>query len=131
MQTRNKVLAVDDNLTNIAVMQEILSDDYDVRTAATGNEALQTAVEFQPDIMLLDIMLPDIDGYEVCRQIRANPVLEDTIIIMVSAKGMIEERYKGHEVGADDYITKPFKEDELMESVAFFLKQSANADSSS
>ena len=129
MKTQKKVLAVDDNPDNLEIMEKMLDQDYEVRTATTGEQALEIAKDFHPDIILLDIMLPGIDGYQVCRSLRADPDFRDTAIIMVSAKQMVSERYEGHEAGADDYITKPFIEEALLESVAFFLKKAVHTDS--
>lgn len=131
MQAKKKILAVDDNKLNIDIIKEALGDDYNLRTALTGEEALEIAVDFEPDIILLDVMMPGIDGYEVCRRLRANTAFDDTTIIMVTAKGELSERVKGHEVGTDDYITKPFKEDELRESVDFFLHRSVSSNNNS
>jgi len=126
---QNKILAVDDDPNNIAIMEEILNDHYDLRTATTGEEALKIAPDFQPDIVLLDVMMPGMDGYEVCRRLRKYATLSHTIIIMVTAKRVLSERVKGHEVGADDYITKPFEEYNLLESIAFFLQKGVNTNS--
>lgn len=131
MQQRKKILTVDDKSLNNEIVQEILSYDYDVKTATTGEEALKTALDFQPDLILLDIMMPDMDGYEVCRRLRANSTLSGTTIIMVSAKESIEDKVKGYEVGASDYISKPFTEEGLQESVSFFLRKGVVTDSSS
>ena len=121
MQAKKKMLAVDDDPNNTTIIEELFGDHYDLRTAATGEEALKTALDFQPDIILLDIMLPDIDGYEVCRLLRKHSSFSHTKIIMVSAKGTVEDRVKGYRVGANDYITKPFEEENILESVEFFL----------
>jgi len=121
MQAKKKMLAVDDDPNNTTIVEELFGDHYDLRTAATGKEALKTALDFQPDIILLDIMLPDMDGYEVCRLLREHSSLSYTTIIMVSAKGAIDDRVRGYKVGANDYITKPFEEENILETVAFFL----------
>jgi len=121
MQAKKKMLAVDDDPNNTIIVEELFGEHYNLRTAATGKEALKTALDFRPDIILLDIMLPDMDGYEVCRLLRGHSSLSHTKIIMVSAKGAIDDRVRGYEVGANDYITKPFEEENIMESVAFFL----------
>jgi DNA-binding response OmpR family regulator len=131
MQQIKKILTVDDESLNNEIVQEILSYDYDVKTATTGDEALKIAPDFQPNLILLDIMMPGMDGYEVCRRLRANSALRDTTIIMVSAKEAIEDKVKGYEVGASDYISKPFTEEGLRESVSFFLRKCAITDSSS
>ncbi len=94
MSHKHRILAVDDNPTNLAVLEDLLADDYDLRTAATGDEALQCAPAFRPDLILLDIMMPGIDGYETCRRLRAESDLRHTKIVMVSAKAMATERLK-------------------------------------
>ncbi|MFB0551861.1 MAG: response regulator transcription factor [Phycisphaerae bacterium] len=118
---KKKILAVDDNPNNTTIIKELFGERYDLRTAATGKKALKTALDFQPDIILLDIMLPDMDGYEVCRLLREHSSLSETKIIMVTAKGALEDKVTGYEVGANDYIAKPFEEKNILESVAFFL----------
>jgi two-component system, sensor histidine kinase and response regulator len=122
MQHKNKVLLVDDHPTNIAILEEVLSEKYHLKTAGSGEEVLELVEEFRPDVILLDIMMPGIDGYETCRRIRANPALKFIKIIMVSAKAMVAERLKGYESGADDYITKPFEEEELLAKVKVYLR---------
>jgi signal transduction histidine kinase len=122
MQPRSRILVVDDNPTNIKIAKVVLGETYHLATAVTGEEALQIAPEFRPDIILLDIMMPGIDGYEVCRQIRDNPALRHTKIIMVSAKAMVSERLEGYEAGADDYLTKPFEEEELLAKVRVYMR---------
>jgi len=121
MKAKKKLLAVDDNPDNIAIVEELFQEKYDLRTASRGDEALRIALSFQPDIILLDIMMPGMDGYEVCQRLREYPSLADTKIIMVTAKGALEDRVKGYEVGANDFITKPFAEENILESVDFFL----------
>jgi DNA-binding response OmpR family regulator len=117
MKPKKRVLAVDDSVANLEIIEEILDDQYDLKTAATGEEALEIAVEFQPDVVLLDIMMSGMNGYEVCQQIRANPALRHTRIIMVSAKAMTSERIEGYEAGANVYIAKPFDGDELLAKI--------------
>ena len=121
-----KVLSVDDNPDNNEIIQEMLCDDYDVQIAATGEEALKLAAEFKPALVLLDIMMPGIDGYETCRRLKADPSLSETIIIMVSAKELLDDKIEGYEAGAYDYITKPFTEDDLKNSIEFFLSKNVN-----
>jgi CheY-like chemotaxis protein len=117
MQAKKRVLAVDDNELNIEIIKELLDGDYNLKIAGTGEKALEVAVDFRPDIILLDIMLPGMDGYEVCHQIRANPDLRHTRIIMISAKAMTSERIEGYEAGANVYIAKPFDGDELLTKI--------------
>ncbi len=121
MSTKKKILAVDDNPDNTAIVEELFDEKYDLKVAATGAEALKIAMEFLPDLILLDIMLPDIDGYEVCRRLREHAPLSRARIIMVTAKGALEDKVAGYEVGASDFITKPFTEESILDSVEFFL----------
>ncbi len=122
MNIQNRILAVDDNLTNLSILDTLLDDDYCLKTAESGEEALEIATSFRPDLVLLDIMMPGIDGYETCRRLRRDPALRHTKIIMVSAKAMLNERLEGYDVGADDYVTKPFDHDELLAKVRVYLR---------
>ncbi|MCH7558725.1 MAG: response regulator [Planctomycetes bacterium] len=121
MQEKSKILAVDDNSINLAVIEELLGSQYNLMTVSTGIDALKMAQEFRPDLIILDIMIPDMNGYEVCQQIRKNSSLRHTKIIMVSAKAMTSDRLKGYQVGTDDYLTKPFDEEELLAKVGAHL----------
>ena len=122
MNQKHKILAVDDNEVNLSIMEEILSETYHLRTAANGEQALVMAHEFRPDVILLDIMMDGIDGYEVCRKLKNDPKMGNPKIIMVSAKAMVSERLKGYETGADDYITKPFEEYELIAKLKVYTR---------
>lgn len=121
MAQHGKILIVDDNPLNIEILEERL-EDYQTLAVESGEAALEIAPEFQPDIVLLDIMLPGDDGYDVCRRMRHDPSLKRTKIIMVSAKAMLEERLKGYAAGADDYLTKPFEGDELVAKARVYLR---------
>jgi DNA-binding response OmpR family regulator len=121
MNKHKKILAVDDNPNNTAIIEELFGEHYDLRTASNGEDAIKIALEFEPDLVLLDIMMPGMDGYEVCRRLRRYSSLSETKIIMVTAKGGLEDKVTGYEVGASDYITKPFDEENILESVEFFL----------
>jgi C4-dicarboxylate-specific signal transduction histidine kinase len=125
MKNKQKVLIVDDEPRNQRIMTEILEDIVDFQVASSGEEALKALASYSPDVVMLDIMMPGIDGYEVCRQIRANPHLAFTKIILVSGKAMTEERLKGYEVGADEYMTKPFVPEELLAKARVFLRLTA------
>ena len=92
MNSTDKILIVDDNHDNIEFLEAILEDDYNYKVAFSGKEALRVASQYRPDIILLDIMMPDLDGYQVCRQIRQDSTLEHAKIIMVSGKSMLKER---------------------------------------
>lgn len=122
MHMHHKILIVDDNRTNIALLEDILGGDYVLETTTSGEEGLAMALEFQPELILLDIMMPGIDGYETCRRMRKTPLLCHTKIIMVSARAMAEERLRGYEAGADDYVTKPFDTEELLAKVRVYLR---------
>jgi DNA-binding response OmpR family regulator/anti-sigma regulatory factor (Ser/Thr protein kinase) len=117
-----RILVVDDNARNLAILKKILGNAYRVSTAGDGEEALRTALRFVPDLVLLDISMPKMDGYEVCRRIRATLSLAHTKIIMVSAKIMVAERLAGYEAGADDYVVKPFDEEELLAKVRVYMR---------
>ena len=121
-----KILIVDDDPTNVAIIEEILEEqDCTVQAISTGEGALEVINEFKPNLVLLDIMMPGIDGYVVCRRIREEDPSGFTKIILVSGKAMLEERLNGYKVGADDYITKPFNEEELLAKVRVFLRLNA------
>jgi DNA-binding response OmpR family regulator len=109
MRNPQRVLIVDDE-PNILLSLEFLmrKTGYEVRTAKDGEEALAEILQAAPDLVLLDVMMPKIDGFSICQQIRANPELNDVRIIMLTARGRDVEREKGLALGADDYITKPF-----------------------
>ncbi len=126
MQKGPRILVVDDDQTNLKFLKEILDDEYDLMTVATGEDALSAIHEFNPKIVLLDIMLPGVSGYEVCEKIRQDEKLSQVKIILISAKAMINERQKGYEAGADDYITKPFDHEELLAKVQSILEQVSN-----
>ncbi len=128
MQKLSRILIVDDNPSNIFVLEEMLRDAYHIETAESGEQALEIAPDFLPDLVLLDIMMPGIDGYETCRRLRENPSLSGMKIVMVSAKAMKSERLQGYEVGADDYVTKPFDEDELLAKVRVYVRLKASED---
>lgn len=119
-----KVLIVDDEPINVKLIEEILEyeKDFQHRSAVNGIEALAVLDKYNPDIIILDIMMPGMSGYEVCRKIKADKRHKLAKVLMVSGKAMIEERLQGYEVGADDYITKPFVDDELLAKLKVFSK---------
>ena len=115
MQLAYNILIVDDVLENIRVVMNILKEDsYDFAYARSGEEALELLEDQQFDLILLDIMMPGIDGYEVCRRIKMNPTLAEIPIIFLTAKTDVDSISKSFEVGGTDYITKPFHADELL-----------------
>lgn len=102
-----KILVVDDQSDNLQVLRGILSDIYILSFAKDGEQALEAAERHLPDLILLDIMMPGMDGYEVCRRLKANPLLAHIPVIFVTAMGEIEDEACGFNVGAVDYVTKP------------------------
>jgi DNA-binding response OmpR family regulator len=112
------ILAVDDE-PNILMSIEFILDmeGYEVHTARDGDDALEAAERVRPDLILLDINMPRKDGYEVCRILRTREHMAGTKVIMLTAKGQTLERKKGLEVGADEYVTKPFSADELLSAI--------------
>ncbi len=121
MSAQCRILGVDDDPMNISILEDLL-EEYEFCTAGTGPEALEKARAHRPDLILLDIMMPGMNGYEVCRQIRQDESLRGVKIILVSAKASIGERLKGYEAGADDYVTKPFDCQELLAKIEVYLR---------
>ncbi len=122
MNDQKRILVVDDNPTNLFLFEELLNDEYELKTAQSGENALENFRDFDPDLVLLDIMMPGISGYEVCREIRRIDADSHRKIIMVSAKNATTDRLDGYRAGADDYITKPFNEDELHAKLNVYLR---------
>ncbi len=116
------ILLVDDE-PNIVLSLEFLMKraGYAVRTATDGDAALEAITEDRPDLILLDVNMPKRDGFEICQLIRSNPGWKDIPIIMLTAKGRDVEREKGLAMGADDYVTKPFATQEVVEKVEAIL----------
>lgn len=119
-----KILIVDDD-TNIAELISLYlnKEGYDTREANDGREALIAFEEYQPDLILLDVMLPQLDGYDVCKEIRKTSY---TPIIMLTAKGEVFDKVLGLELGADDYMVKPFDPKELIARVKAVLRRNVN-----
>jgi DNA-binding response OmpR family regulator len=128
MTKARSVLVADDEPNILLSLQFLLKKaGYDVRTARDGEEALAELARAAPDLVLLDVMMPKIDGFNVCERIRANPAWKDVRIIMLTARGRDVEREKGLALGADDYITKPFSTKEALARVDALLGRSDNA----
>lgn len=123
------VLVVDDTPDNLSLVSGLLRDDYIVRVANNGEKALRIASSDQPpDLILLDIMMPGMDGYEVCQRLKADPKARDIRVIFLTAKAEIEDERKGFELGAVDYITKPISPPILQERVKTHLALKASSD---
>ncbi len=119
-----KILVVDDEPPIVRLMEFILArQGHEMLVAVNGQEALDKVRTHQPDLVLLDIMMPRIDGYEVARALRADPATADLPIIMLSAKAQEEDIQKGMDVGVNEYITKPFSPDQLVTVVGDYLSR--------
>jgi DNA-binding response OmpR family regulator len=117
-----RVLVVDDEPNIVMSLRFLMErEGLEVEVAPTGEAALQALERAPADLVLLDVMMPEIDGFEVCQRIRANPAWAGTPIIMLTAKGRDVERDKGRALGADDYITKPFSTRELVARIKQML----------
>jgi signal transduction histidine kinase len=119
---RQKILIVDDNPKNRAICEEIFEEDFDLIHAEDGTTALQLIRERHPDVVLLDVMMPGINGYEVCQRMKADAETGHIPVIIVSAKGQTDEIIEGFDSRADDYIVKPFVNSELRARVRATLR---------
>jgi CheY-like chemotaxis protein len=112
------ILVVDDNSDNVEILRAFLtSRGFSVEAAADGRSALARMEEIKPDLVLLDVMMPGMDGWEVCRVIKQHPSLGHTRVVMVTAKGGFEDKYEGLRSGADDYVVKPVDFPDLLDKV--------------
>jgi len=119
---RQKILIVDDNPKNRAICEEIFEEDFNLIQAEDGTAALRLIREQLPDVVLLDVMMPGINGYEVCQRMKADPETGHIPVIIVSAKGQTNEIIEGFDSRADDYIVKPFVNSELRARVRATLR---------
>jgi pilus assembly protein CpaE len=119
-----RVLAVDDNPVNLKVVAATLNHaGYEVITASNGVEALTRISESHPDLIVMDVMMPEMDGYEVCRRLRSDPVLARLPVILLTAQDSLEGKIKGFEAGADEYVVKPFHPAELQARIKGLLRR--------
>lgn len=126
--TRKTILVVDDEKTNLLLLHHILAPEYTILTARSGQETLDRVAAAQPDLILLDIMMPDMDGFEVIRQLKRNPANRDIPIIFLTASNDVEDEQRGLELGAVDYLTKPVAASIVLARVATHLQLKAGAD---
>ena len=118
-----RILVVDDVAQNVRLLEQLLMlSGYSVITASSGAEGLQKVASENPDLVLLDVVMPQMSGYEVCRAIRANPATQLLPVVMVTALDPAEERVKGIEAGADDFLSKPINQPELLARVKSLLR---------
>ncbi len=119
-----RVLVVDDEPNIVTSLEFLLQDaGFEVRTAANGQEALEQTAQFAPDLILLDVMMPALNGYEVCQRLKSDPRTRAVRVLMLSAKGRDVEIAKGLELGADAYMTKPFSTRDLLVKVQDLLSR--------
>src|SRR5262245_12747382 len=124
---KGKILVVDDEIYIVHILDFSLGmEGYEVVTALDGEQGLEKARAQRPDLIVLDIMMPKLDGYETCKMLKADPETRSIPIILLSAKGRNIEQKNGIAVGADDYITKPFSPRKLVERINSILGQSSN-----
>ncbi len=120
--TKKKILVVEDEESLLKLESILLtSKGYEVHGVGDGQAALDAMEKINPDLVLLDIMLPEIDGFEVCRRIKANDATKHIPVVMLTAKKSREDMARGEQVGADWYITKPFKSAMVIETIQRFI----------
>ncbi len=119
----DRVLLVDDNLTNLQVLYQALEEEgYELLVAQSGEEALEIAGAANPSVILLDINMPGMDGYETCRRLKADPELAKSVVVFLSARGDLDDKLAGFDSGAVDYINKPFQFEEVVARVKKHLE---------
>ena len=123
MSTRNKILIADDNLQNVELLEAYLVDlDCEIHTAADGEETLAKVREAAPDVILLDIMMPKISGFEVCRKLKGNDATRDIQILMITALNQTGDIERAVQAGTDDFLIKPVNKLELVLRVKSLLR---------
>lgn len=120
---KSKVLIVDDEEMNIRLLEAYLNTEYKIITALSGKEALEKITKDKPDIVLLDIMMPQISGYDVCKSIKENEATRFMPVVIITALSALEAKIKALEIGADDYLTKPINRMELFARIRSLLKK--------
>jgi len=117
MADRKKILLVDDTDAFLIILNNILKNDYETLIAKDGEDGLETAEFTKPDLILLDVMMPDMSGYEVMAALQENDELKNIPVILISGKDSADDEAKGLALGAVDYIKKPFEKEEVLEKV--------------
>jgi len=126
--SESRVLIVDDVKTNVDILVQALRDEYKLSVALDGHAALRSVEKSPPDLVLLDIVMPDLDGYEVCRRLRASELTREVPVMFLSALEDVNDKTRGFEVGGNDYLTKPFEVLEVKARVRSLLKAKLYAD---
>jgi CheY-like chemotaxis protein len=120
---KNKILIADDNMTNVELLEAYLLEcECEIEVAADGQETLEKVDSFRPDLILLDIMMPKLSGFEVCQQLKSDPETKDIMILMVTALSELGDIERAVSAGCDDYLSKPVNKLELHKRVANMLK---------
>ncbi len=122
MSKLNRILIAEDDEMVRRIIKEVLQDDYELYFAEDGSEALQLAEKHKPDLLLLDIMMPEKNGFEVCRELRKDEEMQKLIVIMVTALSDKDSEKMGLKAGADDFITKPFNPIDLRTKVSLMFR---------
>ncbi len=125
MKDKKTVLVVDDDFAIRELISMALEREYNIIKAESGKEALETLKSKKPDIVILDIMMPEIDGYEVCRRIKSSPETKEIPVIMLTAKHEMKDVGEAIKANADEFITKPFEPEFLKKRIAEYFSQSA------
>ena len=121
---RQKILIVDDELDALTALKRALeADNYNVIEASDGLSAIEKVKTEKPDVVLLDLMMPEMDGIEACKHLKSDPKYKHIPIIMLTARGEIDNKIEGIEMGADDYVTKPFNLPELKARIKMVLRR--------
>ena len=122
-----RVLIADDNPQGVELLEAYLSgSDYEIETSADGEETLRKVKSWRPDLILLDVMMPKISGFEVCKRLRGDPATRDTAVIMITALDQPSDIERAVEAGTDDFVTKPIKKAELLLRVRSVLSSRLN-----
>jgi DNA-binding response OmpR family regulator len=122
-----RVLIADDNPQGAELLEAYLGDcGYDLRTAADGEETLRAVADWQPDLILLDIMMPRISGFEVCKRLRASPATRDVAVLMITALDQPSDIERAVEAGTDDFLSKPINKNELLLRARSLLRSRQN-----
>jgi len=122
MANKPTVLVVDDDKYNRELLESILDDDYQVKSVGSGKECLSAVLGFSPDIILLDVNMPNMDGYKTCSILKNNSATKDIPVVFVTASSTVLDRLDGFEAGGDDFITKPIDVNEIIDTIKMQLE---------
>jgi len=122
MTQQYTILAVDDEPFNLEIIEELLEDDYNIEKAVNGQICLDNVAEIKPDLILMDVNMPVLNGLATCKKLKEMPEVANIPVIFVSALSTVEEKMAGYQAGGEDYLTKPFDEDELLAKIDLSIK---------